>query len=95
MAELSEQDWASGASNVRVALEALGVEVPECLPGEAQACGGSAALHYATYMGLLAAQVAAFWAVMDPDQQEFARHRHDAALAEWAAADAQEPGGAG
>lgn len=53
----TEEQWQLNAVGLRDALRGVGVIVPECLPADDGACGASAAVHYATYLGLLRARV--------------------------------------
>ena len=49
--------WRPMAEATREALALLGYDVPACLPGEPQACGGSDAGHAAANLGALRAVV--------------------------------------
>ncbi|MET7816070.1 hypothetical protein ABZT26_35185 [Streptomyces sp. NPDC005395] len=50
-------DWLRETKAVRDSLRALGVVVPECLPGEAGDCGEAVWQHYASYCAILKARV--------------------------------------
>lgn len=47
--------WQPLAQSTRKALHLLGYEVPACLPGEPEACGGSFAEHAAAHLAALRA----------------------------------------
>ncbi len=49
--------WKTVAEDARRALTALHHEVPQCLPGEPAACGGTFAEHTASYLATLRARV--------------------------------------
>lgn len=56
-----EQRWVVEARYLRDALRAVGMNMAYCLPGEPNACGGSADVHYASYLGVLRARLDLFW----------------------------------
>lgn len=50
-----EATWREATERRRAALEALGIEVPYCLSGEPDECGGGDVEHFASYTATLMA----------------------------------------
>lgn len=67
-----EPRWIGESRLLRAALAELRSFPPMCLPGEAEACGGSGEQHYATFLALLLTRVQLYWHNLDSEQQVIA-----------------------
>lgn len=63
---MGDQAWAELARPARQALALMGKQSPECLPGEAEACGGSFAQHACSYLAAMSAIIDHQLALMGP-----------------------------
>lgn len=86
----SENDWQNRAVATRSALAALNIVVPQCLPGEADACGVPFWRHYGTNLAILKAITHVMLSVnlgVDPHEPVGARldiHRTGWSPEDWA-----------
>lgn len=68
-------EWTDQTKALRRALLPLDIQLPECLPGEAQDCGIPVREHYDTYLGILQARAAALASVNLTEPDATARYR--------------------